>query len=334
MLADKGVKNYQATRAEEIRAQAGKRAFAIQTNQDHIVKKAFDRLTKRLDAQEEIIQQSEECIERLKLKLDFSTKGEHWKINREIKKHQKIIAAAEAQIEDEEDKEELIRKETTSLLEVYRNNQSLFHAVSEPSLYQSDLKGTKERPITFEDDTDGGLKKHVKGSHSEFDSNTKMNRSENIRQYEYDYDDSDGCAVTVVKAMRITQSDENNEADNYRPQTPPQGDGRDVWSSLEPSSRHMRKEQDNNNSDWHMTREIIHPSQSNEVQSFPEDEWSKLFDKGGNDYENECDSENTASATVSWNLPKNNSPGDTEWRQIKSDFVERYCTVMILSSFT
>ena len=323
MLPDKGVKNYQETRAKKIRAEAEKRAFAIQTSQDHIVKKAFDRLTKRLDAQEEIIQQSEECIEQLKLKLAHCTTGEHWRINREIKKHQKIVAVAEARIEDEEDKEELIRKETTSLLEVYRKNQSLFHSVSGPNPSQSNLR---ERPTTFAGDTDGSFEKHQKNSQSEVDSNTNMNRSEKFTEYEYNYDDDDG--YTVVKAMRITQSED--ETDSYLPISPPQGDGRDVWSSLESSREHVRKEPGNNNSDWHMTREIIYPAQSNEVQSFPEDEWSKLFDNEQNNYENQYDPKNTSSTSVTRSLPRNNSPGGTEWRQFKSDFVERY-SIIILS---
>lgn len=322
MLPDKGVKNYQDTRAKEIRAEAEKRAFAIQTSQDHIVKKAFDRLTKRLDAQEEIIQQSEECIEQLKLKLAYCTTGEHWKINREIKKHQKIIAVAEARIEDEEDKEALIRKETTSLLEVYRKNQSLFHTDSGPNFYQSNLK---ERHTTFAGDTDGGFQKHLKSWHSEVNSNTNMNRSKKFTEYEYNYDDNDG--YTVVKTMRMSQG--HDETDNYLPKSPPQGDGRDVWLSLESSRGHVRKEPGNDNSDWHMTREIIYPAQSNEVQSFPEDEWSQLFDKEQNDYESQHDSKSTVSTSVT-----RSSPGGTEWRQIKSDFVERYSLILLSVSST
>ncbi len=319
MLPDKGVKNYQETRAKEIRAEAEKRAFAIQTNQEQIVKTAFDRLTKRIDAQEEIIEQSEECIEKLKLKLALCTKGEQWKINRVIKKQQEIIAAAEARIEDEEDKEELIRKETKSLLEVYRKNQSLFGAVSEPNLSQSKLEHTKEKPIVFEDYTNRVSEEQAESSQSGVDSSADMSRNQRYREYEYNYSDNDG--YTVVKTMRISQSED--ETDSYRPKVHAQNDDNDIWTSLEPSRGHVQNEPVRDNSDWRMTKEIIHPAQSNELQSFPEDEWSKLFDEGKNDYKNQYESGNTVRSSVTWSPQRSDSPDDTEWKQIKGNFLER-----------
>lgn len=285
------------------------------------MKTAFDRLSKRLDVQEEIIRQSEECIEKLKLKLALCTKGEQWKIDREIRKQQKIIAATEARIEDEEDKEELIRRETKSLLEVYKQNQSLFRAVSEPNLFQSNLEHTaKEKPIVFEGCTDRVSEQQVESSQqSEVDSSANMNRNQHFREYECNYDDNGG--YTVVKAMRISQSED--ETDSYRPKAHVQNDGRDVWNALELSREYVQKQPVRDNSDWHMTKEIIHPARSIEVQSFPEDEWSKLFDKEQNDYENQYESGNTVRSSVTWSPQRNKSPDGTEWRQIKGDFVER-----------
>ena len=198
------MKNYQETRAKEIRAEAEKRAFAIQTNQEHIVKKAFERLTKRLDAQEEIIRQSDECIESLKLQLTLCTKGEEWKINREIKKHQKVIDLAEARIEDEEDKEELIRKETKSLLEVYRNNRSLFRSVSEPNLFQGNIETTEEKPIAFEewDHRDSAQKEEE--TPSKASSGRQMDSNHQSQECEYKYNKNGG--QTIVKNYEYRKS--------------------------------------------------------------------------------------------------------------------------------
>ena len=320
LIPDKGVKNYQETRAKEIRAQAEKRAFALQTNQEHIVKTAFQRLTKLIDAQEEIIQQSEECIENLKLKFASCTKGEQWKISREIKKHEDIIAVAEARIEDEEDKEELIRRETKLLLDAYRKNQS------EANNFQDNLEHTKKKPIVFAEQIDRNFEQQVESSQSEVDSSTNMSRNQQYREHEYNYSENGG--YTVVKTMRISHSEDYT--DNYSPNAhayDDNDDGSDVWTSLDSSGGYVQNEPVRDNSDWYMTKEIIHSARSNEVQSFPEDEWS-TFDKQQSDYENRYESgEKKVRSAVTWSLQRNQSPNGTEWKQIKGEFGERYIIV-------
>jgi hypothetical protein len=318
MLPDKGVKNYQETRAREIRSEAEKRAFALQTNQENIVKTAFERLTKRIDAQEEIIQQSEECIENLNRKFASCTKGEQWKINREIKKHQEIISVAEARIEDEEDKEELIRKETKSLLDAYKNNQS----VSEPHHVQSNLEHTQEKPVVSAEYIERDSEQPVESSQSEASgSNTDMSRNQQFREHEYRYSDNGG--YTVVKTMRISQGED--ETDRYSPEIHTYNEGGDVWTTLESSGRYVQNEPvRRDNSDWHMTKEIIHSTRSNEVQSFPDDEWSNLFNKEENEYENpDKFGEDNVRSSVTWSPQRNESSSGTEWKQIRGEFIER-----------
>ena len=314
------MRNYQETRAKEIRAEAEKRAFALHTNQEHFVKKAFERLTKRLDVQDEIIRQSEECLEKLKVKLTLCTKGEEWKINREIKKHRKIIATAEARIEEEEDKEELIRKHTKSLLEVYRKNQLSFQAV-QPNPYHSSGTNSKEKPTACEDRIDHISENQVETSQSKVNSGLDMNTNQEFREYEYSYYD-DNSGHTVVKTIRFSENDD--ETDNHFPTTHADNNGRDVWASVQGTFN--SETQDDpilNDSDWRLSKEIVYESQTNEIQSFPEDEWSMLFDKQQNDYENQHQFENKERTSMTWSQPRNNSSDGTEWSQVKEEIAER-----------
>lgn len=122
-LIETSVRNYEELRAKEILTEAEKRANAIQANQNRIVKEAFHLFNKKLDLQEAIIDESEDRIDQLKRSYDLCTKGEQWKIKRNLTKHFKIIEVAEATFEDEEDKEGLIRSVTKKLLKVYEKQR-------------------------------------------------------------------------------------------------------------------------------------------------------------------------------------------------------------------
>ena len=109
----------------------------------------------------------------------------------------------------------------------------------------------------------------------------------------------------------------------------------DEWSKLFDKEQSDYKDQckmsntehlsDRGPQESHMTsREIVHPIQSKNVNPFPEDEWSKLFDKEQNDYENQCEDSESVLSSVTWNAERNQLPiKDTELTQIESEFAER-----------
>lgn len=281
------------------------------------MKKAFDRLTKLLDVQEEIIQQSEECIEELYVKIDQSTKGEQWKISREIRKHQKIIAAAEARIEDEEDKEEIIRRETKVLLELYKISPSIQVSSSKTSLPSQSNRERKENSVVSEESTNRVYEEKLENL---LEVDVNMNNDQPSTELEYNYKMDDN--YIVVKTAGISES--KDKADGYIVKQHGKNDEGDIWTSLKPSSGYASHQPCPDDSDWHLTKEVIYPAQSAEVHSFPEDEWSKLFDAEPENNEGD-NSENSLRSPVAWNRRGNKSSNaSTDWTNINDDFVQRY----------
>ena len=279
-LLDKGVKNYEEARALEVRSEAEKRAFAIQTKQEHIVKKSFDKLTKNLDNEEYLIKKSEERITELKRELSHGTKGEHWKINREIQKQKRLIKTAEFRIEVAEDKEEEIRDQTKALLEVYRSNKSLFRSTSEPNLFSKNNKLVSiEQDIDYLSENkqensppDSLFSDSVDGSSLTMDKGRENSTSSD------GYDtSSDPGYHTVVKTIKTEELIDNDEY-GYGKNDKNDINSVDVWSTSRTPRGNIKEEHEKRSSspEWHLVKEFVHPVVT-KSQSFPEDEWSKLF---------------------------------------------------------
>lgn len=285
MLLDPGVKNYEETRAFEIRTEAEKRAFAIYTKQDHIVKKSFANLTRLLDAEEDLIRGCEERIFELNRQLTCCIEGEHSKINREIEKQKRTIEAAELRIEEEEDREEEIRKEAKALLDVYRNNQSLFRAVSEPNLLHFNEHQSLEIPeenfhrIFESKDEELQPNSEFVDTVDSWPVTTEEMSEKFVPSHEYQEPSHQGYGRGSMTELIDGEEDvcdfgSTGTVGNHRSDMI----STDVWDQLKTTKGYIKENHEGSypTSEWHLEKEIIYTSEP-KSQSLRKDEWSKLL---------------------------------------------------------